>query len=253
MQKSAKMFRLALILAGTTLLTSLVLNIILFIGARHYYLLLNQTTLDPLGLEYFTGNLKPSNLDKSTAKVVFFGDSRAEAWAFSREIKGFAVVNRGVSGQTSTQVLGRFEQQVLPLRPQIIIVQVGVNDLKAIALFPDRKTTIVTNCKTNIQEIVKRSRSLGATVILTTIFPPGEIPLIRKPFWSSEIDRSITEVNSYIYSLQAPNVIVLDSYSLLNQNQKNQYYRDSLHLNSKGYEILNQELTKVLTKVKPAK
>lgn len=253
MQKSARMFRLALILTVTTLLTSLALNIILFIGARHYYLLLNQTTLDPLGFEYFTGNLNPSNVDKSTPKVVFFGDSRAEAWAFSREIKGFAVVNRGVSGQTSTQVLGRFEKQVLPLRPQIVLVQVGVNDLKTIALFPDRKTTIVANCKTNIQEIVQRSRSLGATVILTTIFPPGEIPLIRKPFWSSEVDQSITEVNSYIYSLQAPNVIILDSYSLLNQNQKNQYYQDSLHLNSKGYEILNKELTKVLTKVKPAK
>lgn len=66
MQKSAKRFRLFLILTVTTLLTSLALNIILFIGARHYYLLLNQTTLDPLGLEYFTGNLNPSDANKST-------------------------------------------------------------------------------------------------------------------------------------------------------------------------------------------
>lgn len=239
-----------MILSGSVLIASIALNIILFIAARHYYLLLNQTTLDPLGLEYFTGNLKPSDVNKSTTKLVFFGDSRAEAWAFSNEIKGFSVFNRGVSGQTSTQVLGRFEKQVLPLRPQIIIVQVGINDLKTIPLFPFRQTSIIANSKANIQEIVKRSRSLGAKVILTTIFPPGEIPLVRKPFWSSEIDRAITEVNAYIYSLQAPDVIILDSYSLLNQNQKNKYYRDSLHLNSKGYEILNKELTKVLIQLK---
>lgn len=250
MQKSRINFRLAFILSVIALMVSVGSNIFLFIAARHYYLLLNKTTLDPLGLEYFTGNLKPSDVNKSTTKVVFFGDSRAEAWAFSKEIKGFSVVNRGVSGQTSTQVLGRFEKQILPLRPQIIIVQVGINDLKTIPLFPDRQTTIIANSKANIQEIVKRSHSLGAKVILTTIIPPGEIPLVRKPFWSSDVDRAVVEVNSYIYSLQAPNVIIFDSYSLLNQTQKNKYYRDSLHLNSKGYEILNKELTKVLIQLK---
>ncbi|MBE9226396.1 SGNH/GDSL hydrolase family protein [Phormidium sp. LEGE 05292] len=251
MQKSPKIFRLVLILSLTALLTSVALNVLLFIAARHYYLLLNKTTLDPLGWDYYTGNSQPANLtNEATKKVVFFGDSRAENWTFPSEIKGFSPVNRGVSGQTSTQVLGRFEKQVLPLRPQIIIVQVGINDLKAIPLFPDRQTTIIANCKANIQEIVKRSRSLGATVILTTIIPAGEIPLERKPFWSSDIDRAVVEINSYISSLQAPNVIILDSYSLLEQKQKNNYYRDSLHLNDRGYEILNKELTKMLIKLK---
>lgn len=251
MQKSPKFFRLVFILSVSALMASVALNVILFIVARRYYLLVNQTTLDPLGLEYFTGNLNPADVSNdSTTKVVFFGDSRAEAWTFPSEIKGFSFVNRGVSGQSSTQVLGRFEKQVLPLRPQIIIVQVGINDLKTIPLFPDRQTTIIANCKANIQEIVKSSRSLGATVILTTIFPPGEIPLVRKPFWSSDVDRAIAEVNSYISSLQTPNVIIFDSYSLLDQNQKNNYYKDTLHLNGKGYEILNKQLTKVLTKLK---
>lgn len=251
MQKSPKIFRLFFILSVTVLLTSVAFNVLLFIAARHYYLLLNQTTLDPLGLEYFTGNSQAANVtNDATKKVVFFGDSRAENWTFPTEIKGFSFINSGISGQTSTQVVGRFEKQVLPLRPQVIIVQVAINDLKTIPLFPDRKTTIIANCKANIQEIVKRSRSLGATVILTTIIPAGEIPLVRKPFWSSEIDRAVVEVNSYISSLQAPNVIILDSYSLLNQKPKNNYYRDSLHLNDRGYEILNKELTKVLTKLK---
>lgn len=250
MPKSPQLIRLILILSVTALIASMALNAILFIAARHYYLLLNKTTLDPLGLEYFTGNSQPDDMNNNPTKtVVFFGDSRAEEWTFPSELKDFLFINRGISGQTSTQVLGRFEKQVLPLRPQIIIVQVGINDLKTIPLFPDRKETIIANCKANIQEIVKRSRATGATVILTTIFPAGEIPLIRKPFWSSEVDRAVAEVNSYIFSWQAPNVIILDSHSLLNQKQKNNYYKDTLHLNSKGYEILNKDLTKLLTKL----
>ena len=251
MQKSPNFFHLVFILSVSALIASVAINVILFIAARHYYLLLNQTTLDPLGLEYIKSNSKEVDASNdSQTKVIFFGDSRAQEWTLPTEIKGFSSINGGISGQTSTQVLGRFEKQVVPLRPQIILVQVGINDLKAIPLFPDRKTIIVANCKSNIQEIVKRSRSLGATVILTTIIPSGEIPLVRKPFWSSEIDRALVEVNSYISSLQAPNVIIFDSYSLLNQTQKNNYYKDTLHLNEKGYEILNKELTKVLSKLK---
>lgn len=251
MQKFPKFFHLVLLLSVSALMASVALNVILFIAARHYYLLLNQTTLDPLGLEYIKSNSREDDASNdSLSKVIFFGDSRAQEWTLPTEIKGFSAINGGISGQTSTQVLGRFEKQVVPLRPQIILVQVGINDLKTIPLFPDRHSTIIANCKANIQEIVKRSRSLGATVILTTIIPAGEIPLMRKPFWSSEIDRAVVEVNSYISSLQAPNVIIFDSYSLLNQNQKNNYYKDTLHLNEKGYEILNKELTKVLTKLK---
>ncbi|MFB2839783.1 SGNH/GDSL hydrolase family protein [Floridanema evergladense] len=250
MQKLPKTFLLVFILTLSTLIASVALNVILFVAARHYYLLLNQTSLDPLGLEYIKDNSRQvDRSNDSLKKLVFFGDSRAQEWTSHIELTGFSMINGGISGQTSTQVLGRFEKQILPLRPQIILVQVGINDLKAIPLFPDRKNTIIANCKANIQEIVKRSRSLGATVILTTVIPAGEIPLERKPFWSSEIDRAVVEVNSYIHSLQAPNLIILDSYSLLEQNRKNNY-QDTLHLNSQGYEILNKELIKVLTKLK---
>lgn len=250
MQKSRSFLLVALILSLVALVASVALNGILFVAARHYYLLLNETNLDPLGLENFTANSNQQNISNSSStNVVFFGDSRAEQWPFPTNIDGFSFVNFGINGQTSTQVLQRFDRQVLPLRPKIIVVQVGINDLKAIPLFPDRKTSIIANCKNNIKEIVTRSRSLGATVILTTIFPVGKVPLVRQPFWSSDIDRAILEVNSYIYSLQAPNAIVLDSYALLAENGKNKYQRDTLHLNATGYEILNKELTNMLTKL----
>ena len=73
----------------------------------------------------------------------------------------------------------------------------------------------MTNCEGNIRRIVDRSLDLGATIILTTIFPIGEIPVERRPFWSDEVEQSINEVNTFIRSLASEKVIILDAYSVL--------------------------------------
>lgn len=249
MQKQKRLFRLALLLCLVALVVSLAFNVLLFVQARYYYLQLNQVNLDPFGLSAFSADSLPNNIPAtSTPTVVLFGDSRAAQWPAPAKLKGFSFVNRGISNQTSVQVLGRFDKHIVPLRPKIIVVQVGINDLKTIPLFPDRKAAIITNCKTNIQQIVARSVKSGATVILTTIFPIGSVPLTRKPFWSSDIAQAVDEVNVYLYSLKARNVFIVDAYSLLGKNGKvrSNYESDTLHINARGYEVLNQELTKVL-------
>jgi lysophospholipase L1-like esterase len=250
MQKQKHLFYLALLLGLVSLLGSIAVNIFLFSRAKFYYLKLNSTNLDPFGLRTFSDDSPPPNPPAaSTATAIFFGDSRAEMWTAPAELEGFSFVNRGIDTQTSAQVLGRFDRHVAPLQPDIIIVQVGINDLKTIPLFPNRKAAIINNCKTNIQQIVERSVSRGATVILTTIFPIGPVPLIRQPFWSPDVAQAVSEVNTYLHSLKAKNVLILDAYSLLAENGQVQsdYVRDTLHVNERGYEVLNQELTKVLS------
>jgi len=250
MQKQERLFRLTLLLCLVTSVVSLTFNALLFVQARNYYLKLNATNLDPFGLRTFSADSLPDAVSAaSTATVVFFGDSRAQMWSAPANLKGFSFANRGINTQTSAQVLGRFDKHVVPLRPNIIIVQVGINDLKTIPLFPDRKAAIITNCKTNIQQIVARSVNSGATVILTTIFPIGPVPLSRQPFWSPDIAQAVSEVNAYLYSLKARNVLILDAYSLLAENGKvhSNYVDDTLHINARGYEALNQKLTKVLS------
>jgi lysophospholipase L1-like esterase len=250
MHKQKRLFRLTLLSCLVALLVSLSLNVLLFHQAKRYYLQLNKTNLDPLGLSTYSADSLPQGVPAtSTATVVFLGDSRAEMWSTPAKLKGFSFVNRGINTQTSAQVLGRFDKHVVPLRPNIIVVQVGINDLKTIALFPERKAAIITNCKANIQQIVERSLNTGATVILTTIFPIGPVPLTRQPFWSADIAQAVSEVNAYLYSLKAKDVLILDAYSLLAQNGQVQsnYVRDTLHINEKGYQALNQELTHVLS------
>jgi lysophospholipase L1-like esterase len=232
------------------LLGSVVLNYLLFNQAKWYYLQLNAGRLDPLGLNHYPVIPDQQNLtnpDLTTA--VFFGDSRAANWP-APEVNQFEFINRGIGSQTSTQAALRFDDHVKPLRPQIIVVQVGINDLKTIPLFPERKEAIIANCEENIQQIVTRSTDLGTKVILTTIFPLGEVPLERRPFWSDEVALAIDEVNAYINSLDGENVTVFDAYAVLATERgiiNPVYSQDLLHLNATGYERLNEEFVYFLT------
>lgn len=84
---------------------------------------------------------------------------------------------------------------------------------------------------------------------LLTIFPVGEVPLQRKPFWSDDISRAIKEVNAYIATLAGDKIIVFDTFPILGDSQGMmlpKYRADELHLNEEGYAILNQNLSQLL-------
>jgi len=223
------------------LTSSIALNFFLYNRLYQYYVELNQTRLDPLGLNYFPAASLPATKGDRT-RVVFFGDSRAASW-IAPEIEGYEFINRGINSQTTIQVVQRFNQHVRPLRPDIVVIQVGINDLKTIPLFPEQKEAIVLNCQNNIKRIVQASRNLGATVIVTTIFPVGEVPLERRLVWSEDISQAVTKVNAFIAQLAGDRIVVFDAFSVLVNEEdmmKLNYSLDELHLNQLGYEILNQ-------------
>jgi lysophospholipase L1-like esterase len=229
---------------------SVFINFLLYNRVNKYYLELNQTRLDPLGLSYYPVN-SPAVAKPGRFRVVFFGDSRAADW-LPPKIDRYEFINRGIPSQTSVQTIDRLSAHVSPLKPDLVIIQVGVNDLKTIALFPERKQAIITNCQVNIKQIIQASRKLGAVVMVTTILPAGEVPLERKPFWSDQIGLAIKEVNTYIKTLADDKTIVFDTYALLADRRGlmlPQYRSDELHFNQQGYTILNQELARQLAKI----
>jgi lysophospholipase L1-like esterase len=209
---------------------------------------------DPYELSTYPINPDLSKRDLNKPLVVFFGDSRAVAWPAIANIP-FEFINRGINGQTTNQVLGRLSAHVASLSPQIVVVQVGVNDLRDFAEFPDKSRNIVNNCKQNIQKIVNRlTQELKATVILTTIFPTSELSQSVRAYWPEEADRAIIEINQFIKSLKSDRVIILDAAALLADERGNVrqiYSLDTLHLNSQGYKMLNDELLKILTNKNP--
>ncbi len=251
-----RFMRLWLVLAvagGMGLIASVLLNWQLYQQVRRYYAELNQTRLDPLGLNNYPVT-PPRSRSPTTIRIVTFGDSRAANWSAPPQLSqpDYQWVNRGISGQTSAQVRQRLRQHVQPLKPDIVVIQVGINDLKTIPLFPNQQATIIANCQANIKQIVDATHALGAMAIITTIFPVGEIPLARRLVWSESIAVAVNQVNGYIKTLKGDRTLVLDTVPLLADSQGlglHRYQQDELHLNADGYTRLNQALVPLIQSI----
>jgi lysophospholipase L1-like esterase len=212
--------------------------LLVFRKARSIYQDLNAVRLDPAGLRMVhvpAGVTEPA--------MVFYGDSRMAQWPQPAWLAE-PVVNLGISGQTTRQILDRFDAHLGSLRPKVIVIHAGINDLKAIPLFPDDEARIIADCRANLRQMVERSRKLGAKVVINTIFPAGKLPFYRRPFWSDRVDAAIKEVNQDIKAMASDDVVVLDGAAMLTDGGKlvPAYSRDFLHLSDEGYARLNDAL-----------
>jgi len=229
---------------------SIIANIALYKLGREYHLKLNSTRLDPFGMTTYP--VKPSSRDaahRDNPLVVIVGDSRATSWTAPPQATNYRFINRGINGQTSAQVVGRYASHVISLKPDVVVLQVGINDVTAISLFPSQGDTIVLNCKRNIQQIVDLSIHQRIRVILTTIFPLGRIPLTRRLFWSDNVLPAIEDVNRFLSSLESEEVVIFDTKKVLATSEGMAdplYIADFMHLNEKGYAALNRELVRLL-------
>ncbi len=242
------MSRIGLWLLALLLILSLAGNVLLGLLARHYYFELNGTQLDPVGLGVYPVG---TPLPKANGKVrlLFYGDSRAYTWPAPTGFDQIEVLNRGIGGQTTAQILARFDDHLVPLQPDIVLIQAGINDLKTIGLFPAQRDAIIANCKKNLAAMVQRATAQGATVILTTVFPTAQPSLLRRPFWSDAVGEAIVEVNLYLKTLVGERVVLFDSAALLvgaDGAIQPVYSYDLLHLNQAGYAALNAALRALL-------
>lgn len=231
------------------LLGSLLINLLVGRWTLQYYRQLNADRLDPLGIRMYASEPLLPPKTRNRPRILFFGDSRAYAWPAPVELSHVEFINRGIGGQTTAQILARFDEHVTSLQPDLVILQAGINDLKTIPLFPTRRDEIIAGCKENLAAIVQRVTEQDATVILTTIFPPARPSLVRRPFWSDAVGEAVIDVNEYLKTLAAEQVILLDSAALLASDNgliRPEYSYDLLHINQTGYVELNQALVRQL-------
>jgi lysophospholipase L1-like esterase len=240
-----------LILAAVALLLG-VLSVWLAGKAYAYYGELAVLRLDPMGLQYrFKVTPNPAG-STGAPRVIIFGDSRAEEWPVPAGVAAGQFANRGIEGQTTAQLLARFGPHVAALHPRVVIIQAGINDLKAIPLAEEPRDMITRNCMTNLLLLVNRVTELGGTAVVTTVIPAGKVPLLRRPVWSPAVEAARKEVNTFLKGLARSNVVILDTDSLLADSKgrlRPQYARDFLHLNSAGYAALNKELMARVTQI----
>ena len=171
--------------------------------------------------------------------VVFIGASNIEHWDLKHYFPEFKVVNRGIGEQISAQMLLRFYQDVVRLKPKVVVITAGSNDIK------NRVPMEFT--LEYIERMVRIARDNDIKVILTTVTPVNNTQEGMLKLRPPEV---IKELNNQIKNLaEKLRVRVCDFWYLLadhNGLMPYEYSYDGVHLNKKGYKILAEELNTIL-------
>ena len=101
-----------------------------------------------------------------TDRVVFMGDSITEGWHLEQSFPGKPYVNRGISGQTSSQMLLRFRQDVIELHPKVVVILAGTNDLAG-----NTGPVSLTQLEGNLESMAELARAHHIEVVLCSVLP----------------------------------------------------------------------------------
>lgn len=179
-------------------------------------------------------------------RVVFMGNSITEGWLKARP-EFFAdkkFINRGISGQTTPQMLLRFRQDVINLMPSVVVILAGTNDIAE-----NTGPTTIEAILGNIVSMVELSKANKIEVILCSILPAYDFPW-RKGMEPTE---KISRLNSMLknYAIQH-NIFYVDYFTpMANESNglKKELGNDGVHPNISGYLIMEALIEKTLSKV----
>jgi lysophospholipase L1-like esterase len=231
------------------LLGSILLNGVLFYTLKGYYTRFRVTATFPTH-ENFYQRANKTLPEKEQKRVIFFGDSRIAQWKNVPNLEKIEWINRGIGGETSAQLRARFEQDVLVLNPDVVVLQLGMNDLVTIGVVAPRENAIVQQCQDNLKFFVETLTKQNIEVILLSIIPPGSPSIARLPVWSERIEKSVEKINQYWLDLAPTEQLhVIDTAKVL-KNEQGQWHdnvnKDTLHLTRIGYRYLNQAISAIL-------
>lgn len=169
------------------------------------------------------------------ARVVFMGNSITDAWAksFPAMFPGKPYVGRGISGQTTPQMLVRFRQDVVALRPKVVVILAGINDIAG-NTGPSTQAMIADNLM-SMTEIAKAN---GIRVVLSSVLPAYDFP------WRRGIGPApkVVALNAWIrcYAAQA-GAVYLDYYTRMVDARGGlspEMAADGVHPTDAGYRIM---------------
>ena len=169
-------------------------------------------------------------------RVVFMGDSITDAWK-RKQPEFFSSkphICRGISGQTSPQMLIRFRPDVIDLKPKVVVILAGTNDLAG-------NTGPMTPEETlgNLISMAELAKANGIRVVLSSVLPATVFGWRRE--MGNPADR-IVALNAMIRDYAEKNgCVYLDYYpAMVNEEKglKKEYAQDAVHPNSAGYDVM---------------
>lgn len=196
----------------------------------------NVYTQDYGGLDtYRNENVLLSKSGNDGKRVVFFGNSITKGW---KELSpdffnNNSFINRGISGQTTDQMLIRFRSDVINLQPLVVVILAGTNDIAQ-----NNGPVSVDEILGNIISMVQLAKANNISVVLCTVLP------VKKYRWRPEINPIplIKSLNTALqnYALEN-NLQFVDYYSAMSDSDnglQSDLSHDGVHPNYKGYCIM---------------
>ena len=207
---------------------------------------------------YREANSKLAPPAKDEDRVVFMGDSITDSWKLAEYFPGKPYVNRGIGGQTTPQMLIRFRPDVIDLKPKVVVIFAGTNDLAG-NTGPMNLETI----ENNFASMTELAHANGIRVVLASVMPINDYairdgkPVVRSVGRPPE---KIIALNKWIKDFAAAKgLIYLDYFSAVVDDKgflKAELSNDGLHPTAKGYEVMKplaEQAINTALKKKPKK
>lgn len=178
-------------------------------------------------------------------RVVFMGNSITIAWIYTNPefFAGRPYIDRGISGQTTPQMLIRFRPDVINLKPKVVVILAGTNDIAG-----NTGPSTIEMIEDNLASMAELGKANGIKVILCSILPAFDYPWKRglKPY------EKILVVNEWMKNYAAKHgMIYLDMYSALVDDRpgmKLAYSKDGVHPTKEGYNVMQPLVEKAIAK-----
>ncbi|MBG6109591.1 lysophospholipase L1-like esterase [Flavobacterium sp. CG_9.10] len=168
-------------------------------------------------------------------RIVFMGDSITEFWSTIDPdyFLGKPYINRGISGQTTPQMLLRFRDDVIALHPSAVVILAGINDIAG-----NTGPSTIEMIRDNIFSMIELAKANHMKVILCSVLPAYDFPW--KP--NQEPIEKIKALNVILenYS-KANNLLYVDYYLAMVDERiglKAEFSNDGVHPNKTGYQVM---------------
>jgi len=169
-------------------------------------------------------------------RVVFLGDSITEFWS-KVDPEFFAekpYINRGISGQTTAQMLVRFRQDVLQLQPEVVVILGGVNDIAE-----NGGPTTPEAIEDNLESMVELAQAHHIRVVLASVLPAKGFPWHPGLQPADKIFALNTRITRYCARM---GLVYLDYYPAMSDGARGMFAalsEDGIHPNGAGYAIMD--------------
>ncbi len=206
---------------------------------------LNETNDWPNLRRYRSENAKLTPPSAKENRVVFMGNSITDGWIRVSPdfFKGKPYLDRGISGQTTPQMLVRFRQDVIDLHPKVVVILAGINDIAG-----NTGPSSVQMIEDNLESMAQLAKANGIKVVMCSVLPAYSFP------WRRGIDpiQKIIDLNKWIKDFaQKHNFVYVDYYDAMVDERKGlpeKYSKDGVHPNAEGYRIMEPLVEKGIAK-----